>query len=285
MSTVTKIKGTFNNPNLPILTAEGLVNYYYGLYINNLAECEFELSTSQKAAVKTFVDYLAGNELIGCIQLMFPFIGSSTNVLAANVPVIGNVKLGFASNFDKIALNGTDIVGVTQIPAMSTITLEDAQPVRNLYGAAISINKKANVTEMYKIISFNNKYQIRIYGNKIAFYGYFSDSESYMVNALNSSLSNISDAGSVYYLGIYQNGEYVRYAEKDGEVSQAEATTPVRPAIQVADVESPVTVADNFSASSILTSLTFFNTLLSKEQATLYMQGLKTFMTALGRNV
>lgn len=285
MSTVTKIKGTFNNPNLPILTDEGLVNYYYGLYINNLAECEFELSASQKAAVKAFVDYLADNELIGYIQLMFPFIGSSTNVLAANVPVIGNVKLGFASDFNKIALNGTDIVGVTQIPSMSTITLEDAQPVGNLYGAAISINKNANVTAQYKVISFNNKYQIRVSDNKITFYGYFSDSESYTVHALNNGLSNISDAGSVYYLGIYQNGKYVRYAEKASEVSQAVGTTPVRPAIQAADVASPVTTADNFSTSSILTSLTFFNTLLSKEQATLYMHGLKTFMTALGRNV
>lgn len=287
MSTVIKLKGTFDNPNLPVLTSEGLKSGFYGKYINALATHDYTLTADQKTAVEAFVDYLAANDLFSHIQTIFPFIGSSTNVDAAKVPLVGDVELNFADSFDSFSFdNDNMIVGLTGTPAVTSLKLADVQPKEDFLGVAFSTNKIAT-TESYtdRLMNFDTNFQVRLQADKIQVYVRTSSGLTTLVgsDAIDGEVK--AAAGSFYGLLAVGGGKYVRYASKSTSVSYSGGNYGYTVAKTSTDLAKSLSSTTSYDVAGVFTSITFFKDMITKEQAKLYMDGLKAFMTALGRNV
>ena len=287
MSTVTKIKGVIDNPNLPVITDEGLQPYHYGVFVNNLSEQDYVMNSRQKVAVKMFLDYLMDNELLDYIQTIYPFICSQENVNGAKVPLIGNALLDFNSSFNSFDVRGGEIIGITGMPAVSSLKLSDVQP-NDFVGCAISFNKTAttdsgnwnnviagfnSTEEIYAFKYQNNKVIIKARNNADTLIGYQAT----------DSLDK-SGAGSVYMLACFGDGKCCRYAKTNNSSSLASGSTASPVAMTESDMNATLQATASWSKVQTLTSMTFFKRMLTKEQAKAYMTGLEAFMTALGRN-
>ena len=303
MSTVTKIKGTFDNDKLPVLTSEGLKNYYYGKYINGLAGQGYTLTVSQKTAVENFINFLTENNLIKYIQTIFPFIGNSANPKGAKVPMIGDKLLDFADNYDGLVYDSTDIIGINKNPKVDTLKLGDVQPDKNLVGAAFSLNKKStsgatDYNDRFMLFS-DSAYNLRLQsGNPVSahvtdkFCMYYR-----LASSGNSGTSVINDgytdaqreaAGSWYGMNIFKNpAGYCRVFDIGGVVKGADSTTysTYAPALTDADLQSTLIANTTFTNINALTSITFFKDIMTYDEGVAYISALKTFITALGRHV
>lgn len=289
MSTVTKIKGVIDNPNLPVITDEGLQPYYYGVFINNLSNQDYAMNSRQKVAVKVFLDYLMDNGLLDYIQTIYPFICSQENVNGAKVPLIGNALLDFNSSFNSFDVREGEIIGITGMPAVSSLKLSDVQP-NDFVGGAISFNKTATTDSgnwNNVVAGFNSTeeiYAFKYQNNKLIIKAR-KDAGTLIGYQATDSLDK-SSAGSVYMLACFGDGKYCRYAKTNNSSSldsgSASTTPPV--AMTESDMNATLQATSSWSRVQTLTSMTFFKRMLTKEQAKVYVTGLEAFMTALGRN-
>ena len=261
-------------------------NICYDTYVDALAKQGYEMSSEVAKAVKRFVDTLTDNGLMEYIQTIYPFIGDSNNGNAAKVPLIGAVLFDFPDNFDGLSYDSNKMInGITKIPSISNLKLSDVQPDGDFVGAAYSINKSATISSTYldKIMNFSNKYQLRLQNNKFAIYSYLS-TEKYGNLTANDNLSNKDAAGSIYMLGAFSKGKYLRYAEKDGKTSSASGEIGTSPQMSEEDLQASLS-SSTYPVANLVTSITFLKKMMTKEQASLYMTALKTLMADLGRTV
>lgn len=284
MSTITRIKGVIDNPNLPVISPEGLVNPIYGKYINDLAEQDYVLTTAQSTAIKAFINTISDNELVDYIQTLYPFIGSEANPNAAKVPIFGDVLFDFADTFDGISYSNGIINGITKCPAIDTFKLSDIQTKTNFVGVACSIVKSQGTSGTDKLINFGSKYQIR-YQNKLGVYCRRVDG-TYNTSFASDSLDK-SGAGYLSLAGIFDaaNGKYARYAKMDGQTSAAGGSATYTISISNDDMNETLSVPGSWETVQRLNCIVIFKETMTKEPLSLFMEALDTLMTALGRNV
>lgn len=259
---------------------------YYDAYVEALAKQDYEMPSDVAKAVKRFVDTLKDNGLMDYIQAIYPFIGSLKNENAAKVPLIGTVLFDFPDSFDGLSYDSNKMInGITKTPSISNMKLSDVQPNGDFVGAAYSINKSATTSSTYldKILNFSNKYQLRLQNNKFVIYSYLS-TEKYGNLTANDNLSNKDTTGSLYMLGAFSNGKYLRYAEEDGEISCALGKINTSPQMPAEDLQASLS-SSTYPVANLVTSITFLKKMMTKKQAGLYMTALKTLMTDLERNV
>lgn len=300
MSTITRIKGVIDNPNLPVISPEGLVNPIYGKYINDLAEQGFSLTSAQSTAVKAFVETITSNELADYILAFYPFIGSQSNINGAKVPIFGGKLFDWDDDsFDgfDFDLNG-NIIGYNKPFAVPSVKVSDIVPENSdghFLGVGYSINKKNTEggVSTNRVLSFGTKLQVRLQGSsgRPVFNLYYYDAKGVRTthNANNSSISEstIQGAGSFYSAFVVTANGLCRYANMGNETSVSrESTMSAYPDI-IADFDEPINAQDtSFADINQVTSLIFFKSLVStKNQMTTIMEAVKTLMTALGRNV
>lgn len=293
MTTITRIKGVIDNPELPVIIAGGLENFYYGKFVNGLDKQGYYMTTAQQNAVKDFINYLQDNELIEYIQTIFPLIGNSTNVNAAKVPIIGDKLLDFPVDFSGFTFDSSNnIVGIDSMPAINSVKMSDVQPNDALFGAAVSLNKDATPSfDFYaRIFDFDGSYHLRYqkYNNKeyFAIYGR-GDGTLQLCITTNDQLDKTA-AGSAYAMAIYESpdGQYVRYMNfNEATASLSGSSSSRKPTPTSADLAKTITASSAVSPVTAWTSFTFFNKMMTKSQSVLYMQGLKTFIEALGKNI
>ena len=261
-------------------------NNYFERYVDALAQQDYEMPTDVAKAVKRFVDTLTDYGLMEYIQAFYPFIGDSSNKNAAKEPLIGKALLDFPDNFDGLSYDRNKMInGITKTPSISNLKLSDVQPDGDFVGAAYSINKSATASSTYldRIMNFSNKYQLRLQNNKFAIYCYLS-TDKYGVLTASDNLPNKNTAGSLYMLGAFSKGKYLRYAEKDGIISSASGSISSSPQMSDDDLQATLS-SSNYPTTNLITSITFLKKMMTKEQARLYMDALKTLMTDLERNV
>jgi len=93
MATVTKLKATVNNKNLPILGSDGkLHNYFVGRYVNKLAQLGYELTSVEETALEAFISDGISKGWIDKVKYLMPFIGSEEIPLTGMVPLIDKIS-------------------------------------------------------------------------------------------------------------------------------------------------------------------------------------------------
>ena len=248
MSTITRIKGEINNPNFPVLTADGLKSYYYGKYVNALAELGFTLSATQDAAIETFLNTLMDNEVMQFVKCMYPLIGTTSVPLAANVPLIGDKSFGLPSDFDGFVYNGNAIRGYNKLPAVATLKVKDFADGNNAVGIAVTLNKSstANVSSFIdRLLSFDDEsFQVRLQKGSISptprFNCYcMTHSGSKSTLLANTGALDTDAAGTMIGGWMFASDPYYsRWVKIGTTVNRAKGTdNPNWPALSNADME------------------------------------------------
>jgi hypothetical protein len=297
MSTITRIKGTIDNNNLPILTSEGLVPYWYGNFCNLMEDAGYTLSTNQKNAVKAFVESLSEADIIGKVISMFPFVGNTETPNAAKVPIIGETMFEFADGFDGFLLSDTEIQGINKIPG-GALVFSDIS-TEHCFNIGLSFIKEdtADLSTNQLFLRFYKK--IDNVDTFNYYVQYSSDNRLRIVYTPSGSaigfqnkIAQMSDEGNVYMLGGLgdETSEkiYNRYAQINSSWYDAAAADDTTRRYQYDTNFASATLATNNINTNVfrgITSLTFFNDILTKQEAVVYMQSLKTLMQALGKEV
>lgn len=280
MSTITKIKGVIDNPNLPVITPEGLVNPIYGKFVNSLSEQDYTLTPAQSEAVKAFTNVIADNELAEYIQTIFPFIGSQSNPNGAKVPLFGDALFDFPSNFDGFSYENGVINGITKCPAIGTLQLSDVQYADDFVGAAYSFIKSQGKGSNNRLFQFGTQFQVR-YQDKFGIYCRVSSGFSTLYAGDAFDKENIT--GHICLSGLFGDDKYVRCAIIGDDVSAAGGGKEASIAISSADMSNTLS-ANTWDVVSRLNCIVFFKKMMTKEQLTTFMTALDTFMTSLGRD-
>lgn len=122
MGTLIRMKAEAVNPELPVLTEQGILPYYTGVYVNRLADKGVTLTQTEINAITAFINSLIEADLIDKIGTFYPFMGD------VNVPLIGNRELEFSdvtsanTNLDFV---GGKLRGVKTIPYMNNVKLSE----------------------------------------------------------------------------------------------------------------------------------------------------------------
>lgn len=289
MTKIIKINRSLNNINLPVLTENGLENYYYAKFVANLSRQSYTMTETQDTSMKAFFSNLANNGIADYIQAIFPFMGTSENVNAAKVAMYSDSLFDFPANFNGIVYDNGTIVGISKTPAISTLKLSDVQPTGTFTGVAYSFNKSATetTTNNDKLLNFNNKYQIRLQNNDITIYAR-QDNGNYSTMGGGSPLPNFEDAGSVYMAFLQNNSEssqtHLKYQEM-GEMVRIVSKTGGRTELSSDDASSTLSSTSSYSVVDVLTSVVFFKKMIPEDKLALFVNEWKALVSALGKTV
>lgn len=294
MSTITRIKGEINNPNFPVLTADGLKSYYYGKYVNALAELGFTLSAAQNTAIETFLNTLMENEVMQFVKCMYPLIGTTSVPLAANVPLIGDKSFGLPSDFDGFVYDGNAIRGYNKLPAVATLKVKDFADGNNAVGMAVTLNKasSANVSSFIdRLMSFDDSsLQIRLQNQsgsmaRLNFY-YMTHSGIKTTQNANTGTLDTDAAGTLIGAWIFAGDPYYsRWVKIGTTVNRAKGTDIANwPALSNTDMEQPmVATTPAYTCVNYVSTITAFQGRPSVTQLAVYMEALEALITALGK--
>lgn len=299
MSTITRIKGVIDNPNLPVISPEGLVNPFYGKYINALAEQGFFLTSAQSTAVKAFVETITSNELADYILAFYPFIGSQSNINGAKVPIFGDKLFDWNDDsFDGFDFDSNgNIIGYNKPFAVPSLKVSDIVPENSdghFLGVGYSINKTSTEGDVgvNRVLSFSSKLQVRFQGyngRQLLSLYYHDVNGTRMIHPASTgtiSESTIQGAGSFYAAFIVTANGFSRYANMGNETAASRESSYTGYPDIIDDFDTPLDKQGTLDNINQVTSLIFFKSLVStRNQIITIMEAVKTLMTALGRNV
>ena len=308
MTTVTKFKGVIDNNSLPVLTPEGLLPYWEGKFVNRLSELDYTLSTTQKNATETFLEEIAEEEVVNTVRSFWPFIGSSDNIAAAKVPLIGEKNYDFGDSFTDISYNvNQEIIGLTSVPNIESLNIMDfcdgnqinlgaSEIVKPISSVASPVNKGA-----YPIIFNSNVSQFRTfqYSSEDKFYFGLYCRDTVYGGDLGTFLSSavperISGGGNLYVMMGLNNHSTVPYYNRymkinnDTEKRASGSDTAHTYVAPLPEDEDKTLKTPNESQIAFLTALTglvVFNRILSDSEMDIFMNAWKKMNIALGKEV
>lgn len=228
MSTLTKFNGQINNPNLPILTSNGLVDQQIGGYLFRLEEQGYTASQAEINAITTFINTIRNHpdygDMSSYVRAVYPFIGDNNHPSAAKVAIYSDTLFNFGDSFDSFAFDENNkIQGITATPAGALKLGDIAEEKFMDVGFVV---KKPQTTgqsyiEFFRFGSDPIGYRLHDYKLHIRIRrasGTLADTS--LVNLM----TNPSDAGFYQFRGGAKNndtttGQYVRSWKKYGETA------------------------------------------------------------------
>ena len=300
MSTVTKIKGVIDNYSLPVITPEGLLPYWQGVFVNKLAEKNYTLSTRQKNAVSTFLSEIAEDDVINAVRYLWPFIGNNATPDAAKVPLIGNKDFDFGDSFTDISYNvNNEIIGLTDIPAIASLNTMDFCNDKCINIASSQIVKplssmaSPNGKGCYPVVLESAAMQFRAiqYNSDVYNLGVYTRATAFTTTALPE---NMDDGGNYYAMFGFNDHSttpyYNRYAKiNNGAAKRASASDTTRTYTPPTSEDAEKTLTSPNDAQkaflNTLTGLVVFNRILSVGEMDIFMNAWKKMNIALGKEV
>lgn len=228
MSTLTKFNGLIDNPNLPILTTQGLIDQQIGGFLFRLEEQGYTITQQEINAITTFINTIRNHpdygDMSSYVRAVYPFIGDRNNPSAAKVGIYSDTLFNFSDSFDSFAFDANNkIQGITATPA-GALKLGDVAEEKFM-DIVFAVKKPQTVSQSdIDIFRFGTSEQI---GYRLADYKLnirFRKNGVVSNMSLNNSMSNPSDAGFYQFRGGAKNndtatGQYVRSWKKYGEVA------------------------------------------------------------------
>lgn len=310
MTTLIRMKAEVVNPELPVLTEQGFLPYYTGVYVNRLADKGVTLTQTEINAVTAFVNTLLENGLLGCIGSFYPFMGNP------NVPLIGNKELEFtgvtSANTELDFVNGK-LRGYKITPNMPNVKYSDLCTFYEgliFSGSMISTTKTSFPSSPGKLINFltdNSEAGIPSLQLKLQYYSldgcykfamvdYHDSIDSYITKFM-PIVSNSDDMHNFsFYYGIRKVGHtegesfvYNRTLNRDNVNISNHIGSDVIENLIHSNVENfnlgPLTTQYDYVQDRAVTTLAFFNEFLDKGQSKAFVDALDTFTAAVGKTV
>lgn len=290
MSTVTKIKGVFQNSNLPVLTDLGLKDYYVGKFYNRCKEAGTTLTSGQITALESFIESLRDNGIIDNVAAMYPFFGTSSNKATVQIPLIGDTPVVYPSTYTGYTIINNNVIGPKSIQAQ-TGKIGNA---KNGFAIAMSlkITSVSGITAPYRLVQMGldsgSFYQYRLDGTPLKNKIYQFNSNSQEIASLNPSLAlDEQDViGNVYMLeGIGDvNSEYTYSLNHKVNGVYKYNASDYAASIKAVSEDSAFKITGSSVLSGITyTSMALFYKVPSANKAKQYLDALQILMNALGK--
>lgn len=228
MSTLTKFNGLIDNPNLPILTTQGLIDQQIGGFLFRLEEQGYTITQQEINAITTFINTIRNHpdygDMSSYVRAVYPFIGDRNNPSAAKVGIYSDTLFNFSDSFDSFAFDANNkIQGITATPA-GALKLGDVAEEKFMDISFVLKKPQTSSQSNLDFFRFGSTEQIGYrlndgYGLAIRFRR--PDTNIYLRN-LADSMGSKSEAGIYQYRGGAKNndtatGQYVRAWKKYGE--------------------------------------------------------------------
>lgn len=308
MGTLIKMKAEVVNPELPVLTEQGILPYYTGVYVNRLADKGVTLTQTEINAVTAFIDSLIATDVFDKIGTFYPFMGN------VNVPLIGNKELEFTdvtSANTSLDFVNNKLRGVKYWQDMLNVKfLELANTDFGVLFAGSCLSKipsTGDYSKVYKIIDFSGDYvynslpdvQLRINPTnnefKFEILNFYDtiDTELYIrspfapVLEASENLHNYSFTyGLINTEPTHEKGalEYNRTLKRDGVLLANTASNDGVVYIH-SDVSNLHIRSTSHHNDAVVTTLGFFNEIPSAAVSKAFVDALDTFTAAVGKTV
>ena len=305
MSTVTKIKGVIDNYSLPVITPEGLLPYWQGVFVNKLAEKNYTLSTRQKNAISTFLSEISEDDVVNTVRHLWPFIGNSDTPDAAKVPLIGGKDYDFGDSFTDISYNvNQEIIGLTDIPEIPSLNVMDFCDSHQINIAASSIIKplssiSLSENRMFMPVRFQDDVTqfraIQYDSSKKFIFGLYVRQVSTGIGLAFSPVvaENTEDGGNLYTMfGLNDHSTipyYNRYERINNSPAKKAAGTDISrvyaPPLPEDAGKTLVSLVASAQKEFLIafTGLVVFNRILSDSEMDIFMNAWKKMNIALGK--
>ena len=228
MSTLTKFNGQINNPNLPILTSNGLVDQQIGGFLFRLEEQGYTVTQQEINAITTFINTIRNHpdygDMTSYVRAVYPFIGDNNNPSAAKVAIYSNTLFDFSDSFNSFAFDENNrIQGITATPA-GALKLSDIAEDKFMDVLFAVKKPQTSSQSTIDIFRFGTSEQI---GYRLADYKLnirFRRNNVISNVSLTNSMTNPGDAGFYQFRGGVKNndtatGQYVRSWKKYEETA------------------------------------------------------------------
>jgi hypothetical protein len=269
MSTLTRFNGMIDNPNLPILTSQGLIDQQIGDFLFRLEEQGYTITQQETNAVTNFINTIRNHpdygDMTSYVRAVYPFIGDSNNLSAAKVAIYSDTLFNFQDAFDSFAFDENNkIQGITATPAGALKLSDVAEDKFMDVVFAVKKPQTASQSEI-DIFRFGTSDQIGYRLDDYKLNIRFRRNGGVRNTSLVNSMSNPSDAGFYQFRGGVKNndtanGQYVRswkkYGETAGGAAGAGATSnPFNVSFTESDLNLPLlanTLPTGYSIQCIL---------------------------------
>lgn len=232
MSTLTKFNGLIDNPNLPILTSQGLIDQQIGGFLFRLEEQGYTITQQEINAVTNFINTIRNHpdygDMTSYVRAVYPFIGDSNNLSAAKVAIYSDTLFNFQDAFDSFAFDENNkIQGITATPA-GALKLSDVAEDKFM-DVVFAVKKPQTASQSaIDIFRFGTSEQIGYRLNDYKLNFRFRRNGIVNNTSLTNSMANPSDAGFYQFRGGAKNndtatGQYVRSWKKYGETADGVA--------------------------------------------------------------
>lgn len=312
MGTLIKMKAEVVNHELLVLTEQGILPYYTGVYVNRLADKGVTLTQTEINAVTAFINSLIEADVIDKIGTFYPFMGD------VNVPLIGNKELEFSdvtSANTHLDFVNNKLRGVKSFPQMVNVKLSELTDPSFGFcigGSIITDIPDEDTTFPCQVISFGKAVsssipaiQFRIADKAatqtesarknfsiIDFYGDEESSYTILRFVPNLEFSNNQDNYSFVY-GLtnvqppHETGfmAYNRTLTKNGTILTNSAGSDTVVYIHSENIGENFIKSTGNAYNSVLTTMVMFNEIPIAGVSRAFVNALDTFTAAVGKTV
>ena len=292
MGTLIRMKAEVTNHELPVLTEQGILPYYTGMYVNKLAEKGVTLTQSEINAVTALINSLIEADVIDKIGTFYPYLGNP------NVPLIGSKEYGYtdvtSANEALDFVNGK-LRGYKKLINISGVKLSDlcVTDFGAMWGGTmiskVPTNNSATVNNIvYFRESASSYLQLRLsYSDSEYKFRYFdkTDGNSNLISytpPINTSddLHNFSFAYGAPSAPAMINRTLYRDDVKLSNVADESVLY-----IHNTNIANMYPTQSNNQSDWVVTTLAFFNEILTAAESDAFCQAVNTFAAAVGKTV
>lgn len=307
MGTIIRMKAEVVNPELLVVTEQGILPYYAGTYINKLAEKGVTLTQTEINAVTAFINSLIESNVIDKIGTFYPFMGD------VNVPLIGSKELEFDdttqtnTNLDFVNGKLRGIKGNNSMPNVKYKDLTTFTHGFNVAGSMITKSPTSHTLNLGTYIKFSisggstfPNIQMRFQdvaeeGWRMILYNYRT-SDDYIAFSYNPAISdsdvqknysfmyalaneNSASDNLLYNRTLIENGTTVLSNVASNDTSRLLKSNDITE-FYFTEILSTQNVTDR-----VVTSLAFFNEIPTSKDSLAFCKALDTFTAAVGKTV
>lgn len=304
MGTLIKIKAKIVNPELPVITEQGILPYYTGVYVNKLAEKGVTLTQTEINAVTAFINSLIEANVIDKIGTFYPYIGNP------NVPLIGSKEYVYddvAPSNENLDFVGGKLRGYKKLLSTNGVKLGDlaATDFGVMFGGSMITKVPSdNVSVINALAYFSNKQETPAYVQLRFAVDPSAKDFRFAINArdesqviLNRAFSPSIDRSNVLHNFTFAYGlsnvppevtdvlRYNRTCYRNGVQIANAASNGITGYITNNNLTNLTPQTSSNQSEWVMTTFAYFNSILTGDESAAFCEALNTFTAAVGKTV
>lgn len=304
MGTLIKMKAEVVNPELPIITEQGILPYYTGVYVNKLAEKGITLTRAEINAVTAFINSLIKANVIDKIGTFYPYLGNP------NVPLIGSKEYVYddvtPSNVNLDFVDGK-LRGYKKLLSTNDVKLGDlaATDFGVMFGGSMITKVPSDNVSINPLAYFSNKQETPAYvqlrfaidsNSPTNFkFAILAKDESQII--LNRTFNPSIDRSNVLHNFTFAYGlsnvppevtdvlRYNRTCYRNGVQIANAASNNITGYITNNNLINLTPQTSSNQSEWVMTTFAYFNSILTEDESAAFCEALNTFTAAVGKTV